>query len=175
MTISASSVPLSGGAPPANVSVTGVPTTQVGTGVTVPADATAPVWQPWVNMQNNALSAFKTNITRQLAAYNANLTAAQRILDVAQSTAASQTKALETAAWNSFNKYMAEAGALYDSVMGPAVAAYIAATALAHTRLWEALTPAERAYAQVTADAQWSAGLSTGGAKLGPEAPIPGQ
>lgn len=142
---------------------------------TVPADASAPVWQPWVNMQNKVLSAFKTNIDRQLGAYNANMAAAQRLLDQAQSAAQAQTKILETAAWAAFNKYQAEAQQVYNTVMGPALEAYIQATATAHTRLWENLTAPERAYAQAVADATWTEGLANGNAKLGPEAPIPGR
>lgn len=149
--------------------------TQPVTTVTIPADATAPVWQPWVNMENKVLSAFKTVIDRQIGAFNGNMQAAQRLLDQAQAAAQAQTKALETAAWASFNKYQAEAQAVYNAVMGPALEAYILATQNAHTRLWENITPAERAYAQTAADATWTEGLVNGGAKLGPEAPLPGQ
>lgn len=163
------------GLPASNAPIAAASATGTSTGTTIPADATAPVWQPWVNLQSQALSRFKTDIDRQIGQYNGNMAAAQRILDNAQGQAKAQLRAMETAAWTAFDKYMSEAQQLYDMIMGPALQAYIQATANAHTRLWENLTAPERAYAMAAADATWTEGLANGGAKLGPEAPIPGQ
>ena len=142
---------------------------------TVAANAEAPVWQPWQNVQNNALSAFKTEIGKALVEYNKQLGAAQQYLDTAELAAKTQVQALVTTAQQIYQKYMQEADALYNAVMGPALQAYATAAADAHTKLWERLTPPERAYAQVAADAVWTNGLANGNAKLGPQAPFPGQ
>lgn len=142
-------------------------TTTTTTTATVPASAEAPVWQPWVQVQANALSVLKTGITKALAEYNRAGMNAQTILDQAVALAKSQSAPLETAAWAAFNKYMGEAGALSDAILSPANTAYTAAMDAAHTRLLAELDPIQHAYARVASDTGWTHQLATGGATIG--------
>lgn len=169
-----SGVILAGGAPPVGVMGSVPAPAPTSTGATIAADAAGPVWQPWVNMQNNALSAFKTDIDTQLGKYNGRLTAAQRYLASAEMTAATLSQSMVLAGQAIYEQYMNEANRLYNAVMGPAITAYNAAAADAHTKLWEGLTPPERTYAQASVDATWTQGLANGNAKLGEQAPVPG-
>lgn len=154
------------GVPVHPISPTAAAAAAASSGTAVSADAAAPVWQPWADVQKRALAEFKTNIDRRLQIYNQDMAMASQVYDVAQMTAANQTRHLETMAQEAYNRYMAEARAINDMIMGPAMTAYNDAVAAAHTRLWGELTPAERAYAQVVAEAQWTEGLANGGAKL---------
>lgn len=143
-------------------------TTTTAAGATaVPANATAPVWQPWVQTQSQALSVLKTQITAALADFNAAQSAAQRVLDGAAAIAAEQARQLEAAAWVAYHKYMDQAAEINNAVMDPALAAYTAAMQTAHTRLLARLNPVQHAYAQVASDAGWVNNLTTGHATIG--------
>ncbi len=158
--------PVGGGAPPAGTFTAVAGIASASSGTSIPAGAEGPVWQPWVTVQSQALSTFKTQINAGLGEYGRAMGAAQRILDGAIQLAAAQTGPLQAAAWAAYTKYMTEVEQVNAAIMGPAIDAYNAAVARAHTQLWSNLTPAERSYARVVADASWTNGLANGNAKL---------
>lgn len=133
---------------------------------TIPANASAPVWQPWATTQASAQSVLNTQIDRALKVYDGQLQAAQRMLDNAEAIATRQAKPLETAAWAAWNSYMQAAEAVYNASMEPALAAYTKAIQLAHDTLTGRLDPVEHAYARAAADATWTNNLANGGATL---------
>lgn len=114
----------------------------------IPAAAASPVWQPWVETHAKAQSALKTQINVALVAFNRDMASAQRLLDAAESIAATEVKQLEAAAWSAWHKYMQEAAATHDAVMKPALAAFDAAAEQARARADTLIYHANAAYVQ---------------------------
>lgn len=126
----------------------------------VPAEAGAPVWQPWVGVLGSAQSRLKTEIQASLRTFEREAGDAGRILDAARAMAAQATAPLEAAAWTAWHRYMNEAAAISEAIMTPALAAHGQALAAAHDKLRRDLTPAEHGYAQTLSDAQWTQSLA---------------
>ena len=114
----------------------------------VPSGAAGPVWQPWVETHANAQSKLKTQINVALVAFNRDMASAQRLLDAAESIAATEVKQLEAAAWSAWHKYMQEAANTHDAVMKPALAAFDAAAEQARARADTLIYHANAAYVQ---------------------------
>lgn len=134
---------------------------------TIPANAEAPVWQPWVNSQAQALSALKTEISGATTDYDKAVQEAQRLFDVSLSIAAEQTRRLEAAAWASWTKYMDEAARIETAIMTPASQAYEQMIEGAKNAFLARINPVQHAYARVVQDTTWSKNLTTGSATIG--------
>lgn len=155
----------------------GAVTSRIGTGTTelsaassttvIPANAEAPVWQPWVNAQAQGLSQLKTGITHATADYERALGEAQRLLDAALGLAAEQTRRMESAAWAAWNKYMNEAKRTNDAIMIPAYRAYDTMIENAKNQFVGYVTPLEHTYARVVQDTTWAKNTTTGSATVG--------
>ena len=166
MTDGTFTTPLGGGTPPRNPAGGSAGSIPAPAPTVIPAGATAPVWQPWVNTQAKALSVLKTQIDIALRESEREQAGAQKILDGATALATAQTRQLEAAAWAAWHKYMNEAAAVHEAIMGPALTAYTRAMETAHSRLTGRLDPVEHAYARVAADAVWTQNLANGGATI---------
>lgn len=127
----------------------------------VPAAAKAPVYQPWVTTIDQAESAIKTHVNEALREFNADMQAAERILNTAASIARQLAGPLEAAAWSAYQRYTDEAARVSSAVMGPATKAYEDALKQAHDRLSARLAPAEKAYQRATSDAAYAKQLGT--------------
>lgn len=156
------------GGPPSGLAPRTIPTPSSATSPAapsepVPAGAEAPVYQPWVAVLENAQSRLKTDVQTLLRVYNRDIGAAGRLLDTARAIADQQSKQLETAAWEAWHRIMAEAAAVHNAIMEPALTAYKNAMDGAHDRLRKDLTPVDERYKQVASDAQWTQGITKTG------------
>lgn len=145
-----------GGLPPRQITPSSTDTSAPSGGDMVPPAAAAPVWQPWAEVLANAQSRLKTEVQNQLRTFNHTVTEAGRLLDAARTIANEQSRQLEAAAWAAWNRYMAEARELHNTVMQPAVSAYTDAVAAAHTRLRSELGKVDDQYKRITQDATWT-------------------
>jgi hypothetical protein len=125
----------------------------------VPADAAPPSWQPWVAVQNNALSRLKTQLQTSLRLLDQEITEASKLLDGARMLAAQQVAHLESAAWAAWNKYMAEAASIEKAVMDPALKAHADQLAAAVARFKADVYPVEHAYSAAKTQAQYGQNL----------------
>lgn len=151
------------GLPPRDIPAAGVTPAAAGGSEPVPAGAEPPVYQPWVLVLQNAQSRLKTDVQAALRTYNRQTADAGRLLDTARAIASVQSKQLETAAWEAWHRMMAEAAAVTEAIMTPALTAYKNAMDGAHDQLRKDLTPVEERYKQVAADAQWTQGITKTG------------
>lgn len=119
---------------------------------TVAANPHPSVFQPWTQLAAQAEAEFKGVMAAALRVYQAEFTAAGKILETAQAMSAEQAGTLQAAAWAAWNRYMEQADATAAAIMGPALAGYDRAIAAASDAYQKALTDAEKTYKAVMAD-----------------------
>lgn len=156
MTVSTGVAVVPGGLPPRTITPSPADGVPPGGGDMVPPGATAPVWQPWAEVQANAQSRLKTETQAGLRAFDRTVTDAGRLLDSARAIADQQAKQLEAAAWAAWNKYMAQAREIHDAVMAPALSAYTDTVTAAHSRLRHELGKVNDAYNRILSDVTWT-------------------
>lgn len=129
---------------------------------TVPANATGPVWQPWMDTHAKAQSALKTQINAALVGFSQEMTAAQRLLDAGETIANQQAKPLEQAAWAAWHRYMQAASSAREAVMSTALDAYQTAIAQAQARSDALIANAEDSYKRARSLSEWGRNQATG-------------
>lgn len=153
---------------PARQAGPGVPAGILPVGPTpVAAGAAAPAWQPWVDVQNRALSALKTQITEALKDVSRGQQQAQALFDQAVAIADQLARPLEQAAWAAFQRYMDEAVKIRAAIMQPAEKAFEGAMEVIHAELLAKVNPVQHGYARINTDAEWTRHLAQGGATIG--------
>lgn len=135
-----------GGVPARSAASTSASSAAAATPTQIPAAATGPVWQPWVESHAKAQSALKTQINTALVQFNRDMADAQQLLNAAESIASQQVQQLRAAAWEAWQRYMQEAEAVHNAVMQPAFTAFQRATQQAHDRANTLISRAHASY-----------------------------
>lgn len=123
---------------------------------------TAATWTPWAPLQKEADARLKTELDAALAELNARANDAAQILDRATTLADRQSEQLQAQAYALFKRYSDMADKAWESIMGPALAAYDDRITQARSRYDQLLNQAESIHSAMVSDAARASNDGTG-------------